>query len=234
MFNLFTFTLNNIKINNMPKKKEINALQIITLYMSYILENNSKPTSVYSFAKENKFEEAVFYQFFGSFEAVEKTIFNTFFENTIAILEKSKDYQTFDARNKLLSFYYTFFENLTANRSYVAATLDSKKLDLKKLDALSDLKSSFTHYIDTLEIETIDVKQKNIAQIQQKSIKETAWLQLLITLKFWLDDSSANFEKTDIFIEKSVNTSFDLIDSTPLKSIIDFGKFLYKEKMNIN
>ena len=196
----------------MSKKKEINALEIITNYMSYILDHNTKPTSVYSFAKENKFEEAVFYEYFGSFEALEKSIFNTFYENTIAILEKSNDYKTFDARNKLLSFYYTFFENLTANRSYVVATLDSKKLDLKKLDALSSLKTSFTHYIDSLEIETIDLKQKNISQIQQKSIKETAWLQLLITLKFWLDDSSTGFEKTDIFIEKSVNTSFDVID----------------------
>jgi hypothetical protein len=218
----------------MTKKKEINALEILTLYMSYILDHNTKPNSVYSFAKENKFEEAIFYQYFGSFEAIEKTIFNTFFENTITILDKSKDYQTFDPRNKLLSFYYTFFENLTANRSYVVNALNSQKLDLKKIDALSSLKTSFTHYIDALEIETIDLKQKNIAQIQQKSIRETAWIQLLITLKFWLDDSSANFEKTDIFIEKSVNTSFDLIDSTPLKSIIDLGKFLYKEKMNIN
>ena len=218
----------------MPKKKEINALDIITYYMSYILENNCKPSSVYSFAKENKFEEAVFYNFFGSFETVEKSIFKTFFDNTITVLEKSEDYETFDARNKLLSFYYTFFENLTANRSYVVATLDSNKMDLKKLTVLSNLKTSFTNYIDSLEIETIDLKQKNIVQIQQKSIKETAWLQLLITMKFWLNDSSASFEKTDIFIEKSVNTSFDVIDSTPLKSIIDLGKFLYKEKMNIN
>ncbi|MDV7187296.1 TetR family transcriptional regulator C-terminal domain-containing protein [Lutibacter sp. TH_r2] len=218
----------------MSKKKEINALEILTLYMSYVLEHNTKPSSVYTFAKENKFEEAIFYNYFGSFEAIEKEIFNTFFKNTISILEKSKDYQTFDARNKLLSFYYTFFENLTANRSYVIATLDSKKLDLKKLDVLSSLKTSFTNYIDSLEIETIDLKQKNIAQIQQKSIKESAWIQLLITLKFWMNDTSASFEKTDIFIEKSVNTSFDVIDSTPLKSIIDLGKFLYKEKMNIN
>jgi len=218
----------------MPKKKEINALDIITYYMSYILENNCKPSSVYSFAKENKFEEAVFYNFFGSFEAVEKSIFKTFFDNTITVLEKSEDYETFDARNKLLSFYYTFFENLTANRSYVVATIDSNKMDLKKLTVLSNLKTSFTNYIDSLEIETIDLKQKNIVQIQQKSIKETAWLQLLITMKFWLNDSSANFEKTEIFIEKSVNTSFDVIDSTPLKSIIDLGKFLYKEKMNAN
>ena len=131
----------------MPKKKEINALDIITYYMSYILENNCKPSSVYSFAKENKFEEAVFYNFFGSFEAVEKSIFKTFFDNTITVLEKSEDYETFDARNKLLSFYYTFFENLTANRSYVVATLDSNKMDLKKLTVLSNLKTSFTNYI---------------------------------------------------------------------------------------
>jgi len=218
----------------MSKKKEINALEIITYYMSYILDHNKKPSSVYVFAKENKFEETTFYKYFGSFEAIEKAIFNTFFENSTNILEKSEEYQNFDARNKLLSFYFTFFENLTANRSYVVATLDSDKLDLKKLEVLSSLKTSFTNYIDSLEIETIDLKQKNIAQIQQKSIKETAWIQLLITLKFWMNDTSASFEKTDIFIEKSVNTSFDLINATPLKSIIDLGKFLYKEKMNIN
>jgi hypothetical protein len=53
-------------------------------------------------------------------------------------------------------------------------------------------------------------------------------------MKFWLDDTSPSFEITDIFIEKSVKASFDLINTTPLKSIIDFGKFLYKEKMQSN
>ncbi|SDX25923.1 hypothetical protein SAMN05444411_10455 [Lutibacter oricola] len=218
----------------MSKNKEINAMKIISLYMSYILEHNSKPTSVFSFAKNNKFEEATFYQFFASFEAIEKSIFNVFFENAIGVLEKSKDYQTFDARNKLLSFYYTFFEILTSNRSFIISTLDTNNLDFSKLNSLSTLRTSFATYIDSLEIETIDFKQKNIEQIQQKSIKETAWIQLLVTLKFWINDSSTSFEKTDVFIEKSVNTSFDLINSTPLKSIIDLGKFLYKEKMNIN
>lgn len=218
----------------MPKNKEINALEIITMYMSYILEHNSKPTSVFVFAKENNFKEALFYKYFGSFEAVEKSIFTTFYNHTINTLNKNEEYQTFDARNKLLSFYYTFFENLTANRSYVVSTIQNNTIDFKKLSILTELKNHFTNYIDSLAIKTIDLKQRNITQFQQKSIKESAWVQLLITLKFWINDSSAAFEKTDIFIEKSVNTSFDLIDSTPLKSIIDFGKFLYKEKMNIN
>jgi len=32
-------------------------------------------------------------------------------------------------------------------------------------------------------------------------------------------------------IEKSVRTVFDLFDNTPIDSIVDFGKFLWKEKI---
>ena len=53
-------------------------------------------------------------------------------------------------------------------------------------------------------------------------------------MKFWIDDTSTAFEKTDIFIEKAINTSFDLIDIKPVKSLIDLGKFLVKEKMQMN
>ena len=218
----------------MAKSKKITPSEITSYYMSYLLEKDSKPTSVYSFSKENNFEESLFYEYFGSFEAIEKSIFNTIFETAQNTLAKSKEYESFDARNKLLSFYFTFFENLSANRSFIILLLGNKKEQLKNLSILKDFKKNFTNYIDTLEIETIDFKQKNITQIQRKSIKESAWVQFIITLKFWLNDSSASFEKTDIFIEKSINTSFDLIDATPLKSIIDLGKFLYKEKMNVN
>ena len=66
--------------------------------------------------------------------------------------------------------------------------------------------------------------------VQEKTMSEMAWLQFLFTLKFWIEDTSLSFEKTDIFIEKSVNTSFDLMDIAPLKSLIDFGKFMWQEK----
>lgn len=218
----------------MAKKKTISENDIMTFYMDYVLEHDSNPKSVYSFAKANNFEEALFYAHFGSFEAIEKHIFNAFFVNAIDILEKNEDYQNFDARNKLLSFYFTFFEILTANRSYVVYALESNKKNLKALMKLSELKKEFTKYIDNLDIETIDIKQATIDKIQKKAIQESAWAQLLITMKFWLDDTSASFEKTDIFIEKAVNTSFDILNIAPLKSVIDFGKFIFKEKMHMN
>ena len=218
----------------MAKKKTISEADIISFYMDYVLEHNEQPKSVYSFSKANNFEEAKFYDYFGSFDAVEKHVFKAFFDNTFKVLNKSEDYQSFDARNKLLSFYFTFFENLTANRSYVVYALHKHKNSLKSLQLLSELKKSFTHYIDTLDIETLDIKEERIDKIQRRALKESAWLQLLLTIKFWMDDTSASFEKTDIYIEKSVNTSFDVLNIAPLKSVIDFGKFLFKEKMHMN
>lgn len=218
----------------MAKKKTISENDIISSYMDFVLEHNENPKSVYAFAKANNFEESKFHQFFGSFEAIEKHVFKAFFDNTLSVMEKSDDYKSFDARNKLLSFYFTFFENLTANRSYVVYALDRHKNGLKSLTILSELKKSFTDYIEGLDIKTLEIKQEQIDKIQRRALQESAWLQLLLTMKFWIDDTSSSFEKTDIFIEKSVNTSFDILNIAPLKSVIDFGKFIFKERMHTN
>jgi hypothetical protein len=218
----------------MPKKKNITKNNLLSWYMDYVLENDHQPKSVFSFAKENNFEESDFYKYYGSFNAIEESIFSEFFNNTKAVLEKSEDYANYDSRNKLLSFYYTFFEILTANRSYVVYALGGAKKELKKLQTLKHLKKDFTAFIEDLNIERIELKQETLEKIQNTSIKESSWLHLMITIKFWLDDTSASFEKTDIFIEKSINAKFDLMDIKPLKSIIDFGKFILKEKVNLS
>lgn len=215
----------------MAKKKNVKKEDIISMYIDYVLENNHEPTSVYKFCKENNFDESLFYVSFASLQSIKSTVFSEFFKNTHKLLEKSSEYKGFDARNQLLSFYFTFFEILTANRSYVVYALQGGKNKLENLKSLQGLRMHFKDYIDGLDIETLDVKQEKLERVQQKVISESAWAQLLITIKFWLDDTSTSFEKTDVFIEKSVNTSFDVLNIAPLKSVIDLGKFLYKEKM---
>lgn len=216
----------------MARKKNITKENLITWYMEFVLENNHDPKSVFSFAKEHNFEEADFYKYYGSFEAIEQSIFSEFFNNTIKVLAKSEEYPNYDARNKLLSFYFTFFEMLTLNRSYVVYALKNK--DLKSFKSLKHLRADYRTFVSNIGIEKIDLKQEKLEKIQDKATQESSWMHLLITLKFWLDDTSPSFEKTDIFIEKSINARFDLMDIKPLKSIIDFGKFILKEKVNFN
>ena len=217
----------------MAKKKIITEEQLIDLYMDYVLEHSQQPKTVYAFAKANNFEEQKFYEFFTSFEALEASIFKAFLDNTLKVLVLSEDYESFDARTKLLSFYFTFFENLTANRSYVMFALNQHKNKLKNLKCLTKLRQEFLNYISSLNIEVVETQQEKIDKFQERGLQESAWLQLLVTLKFWMEDDSAGFEKTDIFIEKSINTGFDFLDVAPLKSLFDLGKFLFKEKVNM-
>ena len=46
-----------------------------------------------------------------------------------------------------------------------------------------------------------------------------------------MEDSFPGFEKTDILIEKSINTVFEVFNNTPLEQVFDLGKFLFKERM---
>ncbi|QDW18638.1 TetR family transcriptional regulator C-terminal domain-containing protein [Flavobacterium sp. KBS0721] len=213
------------------KNKIISKEDIVSIYMEEVLEKGQKPKSVYHFAKENNFTEAEFYAFFGTLEGLEKEIFRLFFVNTVDLLHKNADYLEYDMKNKMLSFYFTFFEILTANRSYVLQSLKFDRNPLKNLVQLTTLRNSFKEYVSEILTDDYRLEQEKLQKFQEKGIQESAWLQLMLTIKFWVDDESAAFEKTDIFIEKSVNASFELMNVTPLNHLIDLGKFLFKEKI---
>ncbi|MDI1306644.1 MAG: TetR family transcriptional regulator C-terminal domain-containing protein [bacterium] len=214
------------------KKSTITRDKIVSMYMNYTLENNDKPKSVYNFTKLNNFSEAEFYNFFGTMESVEKEIFKMFLDKTVELLQKDQDYETYDMKSKILSFYFTFFELLSANRSYVTMSLKQHHNELKNLMLLSSLRSSFKNYVAGIISDEYRIKQEKFQNFQEKAIQETSWIQLLLTLKFWLEDSSPAFEKTDLYIEKSIKATFELMNITPLDSLIDFGKFIFKEKIH--
>ncbi len=213
----------------MAKKKNITQEKIVEWYMNTMLVSG-KPNSIYSFAQENNFEEADFYKHFSSFESLEKSIFGIFAKETIHLLHKTEAYKEYSSKDKLLSFYYTFFELLTANRSYVLLQFKGIKSDFSKLSVLKELRKEFIHFVNEISLEKIDFKNDKVNKIQDKTIAETYWMQLLMVLKFWIDDESSNFEKTDLFIEKSIKASFDIQQIAPVKSVIDLAKFLWKEK----
>jgi hypothetical protein len=213
------------------KKTIITKDKIVSMYMNYRLENNDQPKSVYQFSKINGFDESQFYSFFGTLESVEKEIFKMFLEKTVALIEKDPAYEAYDMKSKMLSFYFTFFELLSANRSYVVMSLKEHQNQLKNLMQLSELRIEFKNYITQIISDEVRTQHEKFQNFQEKAIQETSWIQFLLTMKFWLDDESPAFEKTDIYIEKSVKATFELMNIAPIDSLIDFGKFIFKEKI---
>ncbi|MDR9456905.1 MAG: TetR family transcriptional regulator C-terminal domain-containing protein [Salegentibacter sp.] len=216
---------------NTTTKKSLSSDKLIALYMDYVLENEKTPKSVYRFCKDNKLKEDEFYNFFGSFESLQKGIWERFFEHTLKVLETSPEYHEFTNREKMLTFYYTFFEMLSANRSFVLFSLRQYESKLKNLEQLKGLRKQVKHFAQELINEENETKNLKVLKQSEAIFSEAAWIQLMFLLNFWMDDNSAKFESTDVAIEKSVNTVFDVFDNIPLERVIDFGKFLWKEKM---
>ena len=104
---------------------------------------------------------------------------------------------------------------------------------LHAVKKLNILRKKFLDFIDELDLGGHDLKNKHLDNIKNSVINESYWIQLLATMKFWMEDDSADFEKTDLFIEKSIAASFELANTKPLKSVVDFGKFLFKEKISM-
>ncbi len=214
------------------KKNQIDDNHIISLYMNDVLEDNHNTKNVYVFCKKNEIPETEFYTFFGSLDGVKQAVWNKFLENAISNLDKDANYPSYPNKNKLLSLYFTLFEILTLNRSYVIYSLEENDRGLKNLKDLKSFRNEFKDFVKQIIDEDESLVSDRVSNITKPIFSEGAWVQFLFILKFWMDDTSKSFEKTDILIEKSVNTVVDLLDTKPLESLFDLGKFLFKENRN--
>ena len=96
--------------------------------------------TIYKFCKDIKCTEGEFYEHFGSFEGLKQHIWIALYESTVATLHKDKDFENYPNKDKMLSFFYTMFGNLTANRSYVLFVLKEHAMPLKNLEQLKELR----------------------------------------------------------------------------------------------
>ena len=218
----------------MATKKKMNKNDLLALYMESVLENAHFPKSVYRFCKDNKVTEEDFYQSYASLDNIKLSVWEAFFTNTMQLLEKNENYASFSRQDKLLTFYFTFFEVLLLNRSYILFSLEQGNSKMEKLAQLKSLRKHFKGFAKELIEEGNDEKDLKVTQHPVGLFSEAAWGQLLFLLKFWLEDNSPSFEKTDALIEKSVKVAFEVFDNTRLETLLDLGKFLWKEKMTVN
>jgi len=201
-------------------------------YIEFILEEGKKPVSVFSFAKKLKMNESDFYNFYSSFEAIEKDFWASLFSETKMQLEADETYISYSAKEKLLAFYYLWIQKLREYRSYVSNLKDAKmKMIPMNSSGFDEFKSNFLKYADEIIGEAIDKKEITFRRFISDRYKQGIWLQTLFVLNYWINDSSENFEMTDAAIEKAVNLSFKLFGDSVLDNVVDFGKFMMQKAM---
>ena len=207
------------------------STKMMDAYTKQLLIDGEAPKSVFQFTEKHKWKEKDFYEHYASFKDLESRVFVVFYDQAMKMLVSDKSFDSFDAQNKLLSFYFTYFEILTANRSLVFILLNEGQFSFQNFEMLQPLKHQYKEMIASLDIQGMQVNNEKLDKLQNAGITEGSWGQFLMTLKFWMNDTSKNFEKTDVFIEKSLRASFELMETRPLQSVVDFGKFLFKETL---
>lgn len=205
--------------------------KIVSGYVNHVLEHGYEPVSVFKFAKDLKMKEEDFYNYFTSFDSIKTAVWSQLFEATVESIESQEVYREYSAREKLLSFLFTWIEELKKNRSYLLSLYGSKK-DIKSLlpTEVKIFKSKFKDFANEIILEGKETEEIASRPILSDRYDDALWFQVWFVFQFWLNDTSPAFEKTDAAIEKSVNLAFDLMGKSALDTFIDFAKFMYQNK----
>ena len=201
--------------------------EILKAYSNFVLEKNRRPESVYRFTKYVEIEENEFYNHFSVFEELEQEIINSFVQNAVDLTTKEQKKDSEGPKESLLTFYFTLTEVLKANRSLVKFILPLEKGELMRFRSLKLGKRTFLKFVDSLQVDAMALSFIPNEKFRDKAIASGAWLQFCSIVLYWLKDDSKGFEKTDLFIEKSLRLSFDLTESRAVESFIDLGKFMF-------
>ncbi|GAB2771410.1 hypothetical protein GCM10027275_12720 [Rhabdobacter roseus] len=206
-------------------------------YRDHVLANGAEPPSVFIFMKKLKMSEAEFYDYYTNFESIEQDAWLRYFEQALGAVEAEEVYQQYSVREKLLAFYYTWVEILKKDRSFVVYSYKrlpstSQRLPMTRpVGHLAAFKTAFYNFATELMLEGRESKEVVIRPVLSDRYVDGLWAQCLYLLDFWVKDTSRGFESTDTAIEKTVNTSFDLLGPSVVDSVLDLAKFMYQNRM---
>jgi hypothetical protein len=108
------------------------AQRIQEAYIDSVLTDGKDPVSVYHFARKAGLTEEEFYNEFSGFEGVALSVWKTHLTQVIQSTESNPEYPEFQTREKILLFYFTFFQEFRKIRSYAAYSASRWALPFSK------------------------------------------------------------------------------------------------------
>lgn len=204
--------------------------QILNAYQDHLLEHGQPPVSVYRFCKDLEITEKAFFELFPSFHVVEAVIWESMLDRVIASVETGTEWQEFSAKQRLLAFLFAFIEASLEKRSLMLLRFSEIGV-FSRPPFLRRFAARYHQFAKSI-VET-GVENGEIAERGRVSDLYPSGLYTLFrgVIDFHLEDDSDQFQRTDAFIEKSVNVAFDCIRTQVLDSAFDLAKFLLPQSV---
>lgn len=190
--------------------------------------------SIKEICKSKRIKKSQFRTEFGSVDNFTKFVWAELMRTSLKTAYQDSKFASFSNRDKLLTLYYTFFENCGLNEAFLIMSIRHHGR-AGMLSVLKDLKEEFISFINSISQFSFAMGKQyetSIGQLSDTIIGEAFYGQFLLLLDFWSTDNSEDHVKTDVAIEKTVRASMDVLEVTPVKSLLDVAKFFWQERIS--
>ena len=202
--------------------------QIVSEYVKYCLKSGHAPANVFLFCETLNLTESEFYNHFSSLEKVEEYVLVSRWETIAANFAADEQFASYSITEKMLTLYFAFIESVREIRSYLLWKYQDWKNPMDQIKGLMGLRSAFQATVSPLlDAASISGEVPDRKVISKLNV-EALGMNLAFVLHFWLKDDSADFERTDACIEKSVQLTMDFVGRNAVDKLFDLGKFLFQ------
>jgi hypothetical protein len=173
--------------------------KIIEAYKEMLITGEGEINS-FTISKKVGISEKDFFQHFNSADDIARKIWSNLADTVIDSLNGSELFSSYPPRQKILSYYFTFFETALSERSFIEATINKSK-------SLKTYKEKFKQFVSDIVQEGIAVEDIKERLTLSNYYPEVLWQLHVRILHFWLKDVSDRFVETEKAIEVGTHGS---------------------------
>ena len=186
------------------------------------------PANVFQLCEHLGIAETEFYHHFGSLEKVEESVLLIRWQEVAQKFAKDEQFATFGITEKMLTLHFAYIESLRDIRSYLLWKFKDWKNPMDQIKGLMSLRQAFQDTVSPMLNAASNLGEIPDRKVISKLNVEALGMNLAFVIHFWLKDDSADFERTDACIEKSVQLTMDFVGRNAVDKLFDFGKFLFQ------
>lgn len=191
-----------------------------TLIQAYrdLVNTDTYPINAYTVAQKAGISEQEFYAHFASADAIGSHIWTQLAHEVSEALHSSAQYREYPARQKVLSYFFTFFEVAVKERTFIDQTLGDDRI-------MKAYKTAFKELMQQIVEEglaTDDIKDR---LYQSRNYPIVMWELHMKLVRFWLRDESEGFAETEKAVENYSKLPLEMMGPNLVDSMVDTVKY---------
>jgi len=195
--------------------------KFIEAYKAAII-GGEENVNAFTLAQKIGATEQDFYQLFNSPEDLGRKIWAGIGEEVISRLNQSESFANYTSREKILTYFFTFFEVAATNRVFIETTASQLRL-------LRTYKEQFKTFISDIIQEGIVADEIKERLSLSNYYPDMLWDLHYRLLRFWLQDTSEHFTETDKAIEIFSKVPLEFMGHNILDSVYETVKFGFEQ-----